>query len=487
MSFDIVFFGGTGDLTWRKLMPALFQAHRHGALPANGRVLAAARTELDDAGYRRWLLDHFRLLDWDEPFDDAEFDDFARMIVYRSVDLTGQGSYQALATWVAQGKADAIVIYLATAPDLFKRIAKGVAAVGLNDPRVRLVLEKPLGRNLESAREINASVREDFAEHQIFRIDHYLGKQSVQNLMALRFGNYMFEPLWRRDSIESVQITLAEDLGVEKRGGYYDKSGALRDMVQNHLLQLLCMVAMEAPVTSGADCIRDEKLKVLRSLRRYGPGDVARYVVRGQYTAGTVGGRNVPGYLQEEGVPADSTTETFVALRAEIDNWRWAGVPFFLRTGKRLGDRGAQIVVNFRKVPHTIFEPPTGAAANNRLIIRLQPEDSIEMHLLAKASNRAKAEQGRLAPVRLDLDFRETFGTETIEAYERLLRKLIAGRLDLFVRLDEQLAAWEWVMPIIESWEQEASPPRPYRSGTWGPGAASALTARDGTVWPEEL
>lgn len=485
MSFDIVFFGGTGDLTWRKLMPALFQAHRHGALPGRGRVLAMARTEMDDDQYRQWLLEHFRRLQWDEPFTDDEFNQFAQMLCYRHADLSESAGYQALADWVDQAQADAVVIYLATAPGLFTQIAKGVAGVGLNTDRVRIVLEKPLGRNLESARQINESVREDFAEHQIFRIDHYLGKQSVQNLMALRFGNTMFEPLWRRESIESVHITLAEDIGVEKRGGYYDRSGALRDMLQNHLLQLLCMVAMEPPVSSDPDDIRNEKLKVLRSLRPYGPTEVSKHVVRGQYQAGTVNGQSVPGYLDEEGVPPDSHTETFIALRAEIDNWRWAGVPFFLRTGKRLADRGAEIVITFRQVPHSIFETP-GSAAQNRLIIRLQPEDSIEMHLLAKASNRAKAEQGRLAPVRLDLDFKETFGTQTIEAYERLLRKLIAGRLDLFVRLDEQLAAWQWVMPILEAWEQDTAPPRPYRAGTWGPAAASALTARAGVSWPEE-
>jgi len=485
MGFDIVFFGGTGDLTWRKLMPALFQAYRHGALPDGGRVLAMARTEMSDGQYHEWLLTHFRQLHWDEAFTDEEFGGFASMISYRSADLTEQVGYAELASWVNRGQATAVVIYLATAPGLFKQIARSVAAAGLNDERIRLVLEKPLGRDLASAKEINASVRQDFAEHQIFRIDHYLGKQSVQNLMALRFGNFLFEPLWRRESIASVHITLAEDIGVEKRGGYYDRSGALRDMLQNHLLQLLCMVAMEPPVSSDPDDIRNEKLKVLRSLRKFAPGDVSRYVVRGQYQAGIVDGKQVPGYLDEAGVPPDSHTETFIAVQAEIDNWRWAGVPFFLRTGKRLADRGAEIVVTFRQIPHSIFDSPEGAA-QNRLIIKLQPDDSIELHLLAKASNRAKAEQGRLAPVRLDLDFKETFGTETIEGYERLLRKLIAGRLDLFVRLDEQLAAWEWVMPILEAWEQDTASPRPYRCGTWGPAAASALTARAGVSWPEE-
>jgi glucose-6-phosphate 1-dehydrogenase len=377
-------------------------------------------------------------------------------------------------------------MYLATAPSLFVQACKGLAAVGLNEARVRVVLEKPLGHDLASAREINDAVRQLFSERQIFRIDHYLGKQSVQNLMALRFGNAIFEPLWRREAIADVQITIAEDLGVEGRGGYYERSGALRDMMQNHLLQLLCIVAMEPPASSDADSIRDEKLKVLRCLKRFDPTTISTHVVRGQYRAGVAAGVAVPGYLDEPGVDPGSHTETFVAVRTEIENWRWAGVPFLLRTGKRLGTRGAEIVINFRPVPHPIFEG-TEAPARNRLVISLQPDDTIEMHLLAKASNRAKAEQGRLVPVKLDLDFRQTFGTQTIEAYERLLRKVIAGRLDLFVRFDEQMAAWEWVSPILDAWAQDPTPPRPYAAGTWGPPAASALASRDGSSWPEEI
>ncbi len=484
--YDLIFFGGTGDLTWRKLMPGLYQAFRHGGLPGTGRVLAVARSEMDDDGYRAWLREKMTASQWDEPFDAQVFEAFAARIQYLAGDLAEADTHARVARWVAGGDAQAVVLYLATAPSLFEIIARRVAEAGLNDERVRIVLEKPLGRNLDGATRINATVREHFAEHQIFRIDHYLGKQSVQNLMALRFGNTLFEPLWRREWIDSVQITLAEDLGVEGRGGYYDQSGALRDMVQNHLLQLLCMVAMEPPVSNRADDIRDEKLKVLRALRPYQPTDVSRFVVRGQYREGSVRGKVVPGYLEEEGVPRDSHTETFVALRCEIENWRWAGIPFYLRTGKRLGARCAQIVVNFRPLPHSIFE---GAANrySNRLVISLQPEDTISLHLMAKASNRARAEQGRLAPVALDLDFRETFGAQTIEGYERLLRKLIAGRLDLFVRLDEQLAAWEWVMPILDTWAQYPDPPRPYNAGTWGPSASATMLAREQALWPEEI
>jgi glucose-6-phosphate 1-dehydrogenase len=484
MSFALVFFGGTGDLTWRKLMPALFQAHRHGAVPDDWRVLAVAREGTDTQRYRAWLAGKFSTLHWDEPFTQAEFDAFAARLEYTPLDLSKPESFVQLKSWVSAKPADDVIFYLATTPYLFGGICQGLANVGLNAPHMRVVLEKPLGHDLASCRQINELVARCFTEKQTFRIDHYLGKQSVQNLMALRFGNAVFEPLWRRDVIANVQITIAEDLGVESRGGYYDKSGALRDMVQNHLLQLLCIVAMEPPASEDADSIRDEKLKVLRCLKPFSAADIERDVIRGQYRSGKANGQAVPGYLQEEGVPANSITETFVAIRTEIENWRWAGVPFFLRTGKRLAERGAEIVINFRQVPHPIFEMPNGST--NRLVIRLQPEDEIELQLLAKASNRAKAEQGRLVPVKLDLDFRETFGKQTIEGYERLLRKVIAGRLDLFVRADEQYAAWQWVEPILHAWTNDTQGPRPYTAGSWGPPAASAMAARDNTAWPEE-
>jgi len=485
MSYDLIFFGGTGDLAWRKLMPAMYEAFRHGALPGAGRILAAARERHDHSSYRLWLRDRFKELSWDEAFCEQAFDRFAQSLYYLPMDLSDPLSYERLSAWIDQQTTQAVVIYLATAPKLFTQICLSLGEAGLNRPNVRIVLEKPLGHDLLSAIEINEAVLSVFSEQQVFRIDHYLGKQSVQNLMALRFGNSLFEPLWRREWISSVQITIAEDLGVEKRGAYYDHSGALRDMVQNHLLQLLCMVAMEPPSSDDADSVRDEKLKVLRSLRPFSAADVAQNVVRGQYRAGSIVGRAVRGYRDEPGVRADSSTETFVALRTEIENWRWAGVPFFLRTGKRLAARGAEIVINFRPVPHPIFQTPIGSE-NNRLVIRLQPEDSIELHLLAKASRRDRAEQGRLAPVALDLDFKEAFGSQSIEAYERLLRKVIAGRLDLFVRFDEQRAAWSWVMPILDSWAQHPETCRPYAAGTWGPPAASALTAREGITWPEE-
>jgi glucose-6-phosphate 1-dehydrogenase len=359
-------------------------------------------------------------------------------------------------------------------------VCEQLGAAGLNGPGVRVVLEKPLGRDLASAQQINRVVAAAFSEEQAFRIDHSLGKPAVQNVSALRFGNALFEPLWRRDSIANIQITIAEDIGVGTRGDFYDRTGALRDMVQNHALQLLTMIAMEPPPTNDADAIRVEKLKVLKSLKPFTADSVARDVVRGQYQAGTVGGEKVPGYRDEAKVPADSSCETFVALRTEVQNWRWAGVPFYLRTGKRLAAHEAHIVVVFRQVPHPIFP---GANRANKLVIKLQPEDGLELHLLAaKGSGQSEV----LAPVSLDLDFDKAFATQRVGAYERLLLDALAGRLNLFVRSDEQEQAWRWVEPILDAWAADPNGPRPYAAGSWGPAASSALVARDGCAWDEE-
>mgnify|MGYP000930142142 CR=1 FL=1 len=480
MSFDLVFFGGTGDLTWRKLMPALFQAFRHGKLPPGGRILAVARDDQSDQRYRDWLKERFREVDGAKRPTEEEFEQFAQLVHYRRMDLSQPEHYAGLKTWLEERNADTVVLYLATSPHLFTQICEQLGAAGLNHDRIRVVLEKPLGHDLASAQAINQVVRKVFAEKQAFRIDHYLGKPSVQNLMALRFGNALFEPLWRRESIANIQITLAERLGVGTRGGFYDGTGALRDMIQNHALQLLTMIAMEPPSSNDADAIRDEKLKVLRSLKPFTAESVTRDVVRGQYRAGNVEGAAVPGYLEEVKVPAGSQCETFVALRTEVDNWRWAGVPFYLRTGKRLAERDAQIVVNFRDVPHKIFP---GTYHPNRLVIKLQPEDGLELQLM---DHKGTGQGEQLTPVSLDLDFDKAFATNRVGAYERLLLDAIAGRLNLFVRSDEQEQAWRWVEPILAAWAADTSGPRPYAAGSWGPAAASALVARDGFSWVEE-
>jgi glucose-6-phosphate 1-dehydrogenase len=484
MSFDLVFFGGTGDLTWRKLMPALFQAFRHGKLPEGGRILAVARDARSNDEYRRFIRDRFGEVEASKRPNDEEFERFAELLHYRRMDLSRPQDYAGLKAWLDARGATTTVLYLATSPYLFPVICEQLGAAGLNGAQVRVVLEKPLGHDLESAQQINRVVRSVFREEQAFRIDHYLGKPAVQNLMALRFGNALFEPLWRRESIANIQITLAESLGVGTRGDYYDKTGALRDMIQNHALQLLTMIAMEPPSTSDADAIRDEKLKVLRSLKPFTAETVMRDVVRGQYKAGTVQGDPVKGYLEEVKVPPGSTCETFVALRTEVQNWRWAGVPFYLRTGKRLPGRDAQIVVNFRAVPHPIFP---GSHRANKLVIKLQPEDGLELHLLAAKGSLSQGGAAELlSPVKLDLDFDKAFPTERVGAYERLLLDAIAGRLNLFVRSDEQEQAWRWVMPILQAWALDPNGPRPYAAGSWGPPAASAMVARDGCAWDEE-
>ncbi|HEX6361588.1 MAG TPA: glucose-6-phosphate dehydrogenase [Albitalea sp.] len=483
MAFDLVFFGGTGDLTWRKLMPALFQAFRHGKLPPGGRILAVARDEWTDERYRAWLRERFQdVIGGKRPTEEA-FERFAQLVHYRRMDLSQPEHYARLRQWLQERRADTVVLYLATSPHLFTVICEQLAAAELNQPHVRVVLEKPLGHDLASAQEINRVVRSAFSETQAFRIDHYLGKPSVQNLMALRFGNALFEPLWRRESIANIQITLAEELGVGTRGDFYDRTGALRDMIQNHALQLLTMVAMEPPSRNDADAIRDEKLKVLRSLKPFTGEAVARDVVRGQYRRGAADGQPVHGYVEEPKVPPDSRTETFVAVRTEVANWRWAGVPFYLRTGKRLAARDASIVVNFRPTPHSIF---AGMHPPNKLVIKLQPEDGLELHLLAM---KGTGQQEQLVPVFLDLDFDKAFAENRVGAYERLLTDAIAGRLNLFVRSDEQEQAWRFVEPILDAWAREndaGGGPRPYAAGTWGPAAASALVARDGFVWAEE-
>jgi len=480
--FDFIAFGGTGDLAERKLLPALYQRQRAGQFSEPTRIIGTSRAKMSHKEYREFarkaISDHVKAAE----IEPEQLETFLARLHYVAADGKSGDGFDAIRKQV--GESDRIrVFYMAVAPALFGDIAKHLKASDLISQKSRIVVEKPIGRDLASARTLNDQIGSYFDEHQIFRIDHYLGKEAVQNLLALRFGNTLFEPLWRREWIASVQITVTEKVGVEGRGDFYDKTGALRDMVQNHLLQLLCMVAMEPPSNIESDSVRDEKLKVLRSLRPIGRGEVEHKAVRGQYRAGAVDGEKVCGYAEEEGIAPESKTETFVALKAEIDTWRWAGVPFYLRTGKRMQERLAEIVVNFRQVPHCIFDMPACPQTPNRLVIRLQPDESVKLYLLAKQPG---GDEIRLRPVFLDLDFDETFKTRRPDAYERLLTDVIRGRLTLFMRGDELEEAWKWVEPILDAWQASYDSPKTYQAGSWGPAASTALLSRDGFCWPEE-
>lgn len=477
--FDLVLFGGTGDLALRKLLPALYLRHHEQQLPEQGRIICAARGKHSTEEFIAIMEEAARRHVKPEEFHSDSWSSFCQRVLYLRIDITLQEDYKPLQQVLAEYPERVRVFYLSTAPGLFSRICSGVHEAGLITEKSRVALEKPLGRDLQSALQINDELTDAFAEQQIYRIDHYLGKETVQNLMALRFGNSLFEPLWRREHIRDVQITIAESLGVEGRAGYYDQTGALRDMVQNHLLQLLVILTMEPPISIDSNCVRDEKIKVLRSLKPITGKDVTRNTVRGQYKAGSVNGNSITAYRDAEGVPADSNTETYVAIKAEIESWRWKGVPFFLRTGKSMPEKRTEIIINFKSAPHSIFETPD---STNRLIIRLQPEEIIKLQIFAKGRGDAM----RLLPVNLDLDFNQAFKKRQMISYERLLSDIIRGNQTLFNHREEVAAAWNWIDPIIEGWEEHNVKSQQYVAGTWGPAAASALIARDECGWAEE-
>jgi glucose-6-phosphate 1-dehydrogenase len=481
--FDLVLFGGSGDLAMRKLLPAMYARDVANDLPATARIICVGRADASQEEFLQTVETTSKPLIKSPAVTPAAWARFTARIVYVSLNATDAGSYAGLVEALRKDEAITKVYYLATPPAIFAQICEALKTNGLVTKNSRVVLEKPLGRDLASAKQINAEVGKVFEESQIYRIDHYLGKETVQNLLALRFGNILFEPLWRREWISDVQITIAEKLGVGNRMGYYDTSGALRDMLQNHLLQLLCIVAMEPPTSISPDAVRDSKLQVLRSLKKFTPTTLAQNIVRGQYRAGHVDGKAVPSYRDEPDAPEHSRTETFVAMKAEIDTWRWAGVPFYLRTGKRMADGLAEIVVRFKQIPHSIFNQPTNSFQPNSLVIRLQPDEGLRMNLMAKTPGDGM----RLKQAELELDFREQFKSPRMEAYERLLLDVLRGQLTLFMRGDELEAAWEWVEPILDNWESDDSYPLPYTSGTWGPAAASALIGRDGLQWREEV
>ncbi|MGI9434705.1 MAG: glucose-6-phosphate dehydrogenase [Geminicoccaceae bacterium] len=481
--FDLIVFGGTGDLAQRKLMPALYHRDRDGQMPADSRIIGISRRDYDRESYVAIIEQAIR-----EHVDPTQIDEqclvrFLDRLDHVTLDASGDAGWQALVDRLSGHHDRVRVFYLATAPRLFGDICRRIGEVGLNTPETRVVLEKPIGQDLTSARAINDGVGKVFTEEQIFRIDHYLGKETVQNLMALRFANSMFEPLWNASAIDHVQITVAESIGVEGRGGYYDKSGALRDMVQNHMLQLLCLVAMEPPTCFTADSVRDEKLKVLQALKPIRDVDVSQKTVRGQYRAGSTNGHPVPGYADEIDAVDGSRTETFVSLKAEVENWRWSGVSFYLRTGKRLPTRTSEIVIQFKTIPHSIFNVPADQITANRLVVRLQPDEGMELSLMVKDPGPGGM---RLREAALNLSFAETFKVRYPDAYERLLMDIVRGNPTLFMRRDEVEAAWSWIEPILGSWEQQREPPKGYTAGTWGPSAAIALIERDGRTWYEE-
>ena len=481
--FDYIVFGGAGDLALRKLLPALFHRRRDGQIPDGCRIVGVSRRGLSDTEYRTLARQALESYVDRELLDPAQVDGFLTMLSFVAADATSASGWDALAKTL-KGREDNIrAFYLATAPELFAPICKNIAKAGLATRKSRVVIEKPIGSSLDSARKLNDDIAKTFDESQIFRIDHYLGKETVQNLMALRFANSLFEPQWNSAQIDHVQITVAETIGVGSRGPYYDKAGALRDMMQNHLLQLLCLVAMEPPDSMDPDSVRDEKLKILRSLKTIDAGNHDDLTVRGQYRAGASGDEGaVPAYLDEiEG--GESRTETFVAVKAEIETWRWAGVPFYLRTGKRLAERLSEIVVAFRSIPHSIFDGTAGRIRSNKLVIRLQPDEGVKLFLMVKDPGPGGM---RLRYVPLDMSFAHTFKQRNPDAYERLLMDVIRGNATLFMRRDEVEAAWAWIDPILNGWANTRQKPQGYTAGTWGPSTAIALIERDGRTWYED-
>ncbi len=479
----MLLFGATGDLARRMLLPSLYGLHVDGLLPDALTITGSARSELDDQGYRdlaRVALDEFLPADRK---DDAQIDSFLRRLAFQPADLSDPNGFQPLADKVGD-VSGGLAIYLSTAPSLFETAVEGLEKVGLSGDTVRIGLEKPLGYDLVSSREINDAVAKAFPEERTFRIDHYLGKETVQNILALRFGNSFFEPVWNARGIDNVQITISETVGLEERAGYYDGTGALRDMVQNHILQLLALVAMEPPAQFDGGAVRDEKAKVFRSLRPITPETSGHDTVTGQYDAGASKGAIVGSYVDELGKP--STTETFVAIKAHIDNWRWQGVPFYLRTGKRMTTRRSEIAIQFKPVPHSMFAGRGGRLQPNTLIIRLQPEEYIQLLVMAKEPGLDR-EGVRLREVPLNLSLDHEFaGSRRRIAYERLLLDLIEGDQTLFVRRDEVEAQWRWIDGIREGWAANGARPKGYASGTWGPSGAVALTERDGVTWQDD-
>jgi len=488
---SFVIFGVTGDLAHRLVIPALYNLAASDLLPDKFCLVGVARKGVTSDKLRDSLMKGLREFAT-RPVDDTIAQRLLSCVTCIEADPKDPASFDAMSKQLteleaARNTGGNRLFYLATPPNAFLPISRELGRTGMlaeNGAWRRLVVEKPFGTDLASAKALNSELLKLVPEHEIYRIDHYLGKETVQNILVLRFANGMFEPIWNRNHIDHVQITVDEQLGVGHRGSFYDQTGALRDMVQNHLLQLLCLTAMEPPARNDQESIRGEKIKVLRSLRRIETlEDVARKTVRAQYRAGSIDGRSVPGYLEEDDIAPHSNTETFVALKAEIDNWRWAGVPFYLRTGKRMGHRVSEIVIQFRRVPHLLFPDQAGMMQENRLIIRLQPDESIKLGLMIKVPGSKMV----LKRVFLNLNLADTYEGRPPLAYERLLMDVIRGNATLFMHRDEVEEAWKWCEPILDGWQERGDRVRAYSAGSWGPSESIALLVRDDRSWYEQV
>ncbi|MEM7520441.1 MAG: glucose-6-phosphate dehydrogenase [Pseudomonadota bacterium] len=475
--FDLVIFGGTGDLARRKILPGLFRRYCAGQMPEGARVIGAARGDLDSDGYRAMVSEAISEFDPDRAEQTAKLQTFLANIFYVPIDARGEKGWQELQS-LMKGEDRVEAYYFSVSPALFGDLAERLHHWGMAGPEARIVVEKPFGRDLKTAKDLNDTLAAHFDETQIYRIDHYLGKETVQNLMAVRFGNMLFEPLWNAQYVDHIQITVAETVGVGGRGEYYDKSGAMRDMVQNHLMQLLCLIAMEPPAKFDPDAVRDEKLKVIRALDPVLP----HHIMRGQFEAKAGSEDSHPGYREAVGDPR-SKTESFIALRTTISNWRWAGTPFYLRTGKRMSTRSSVITVVFKETRHSIFDVEAGNH-RNVLSIRLQPDEGITLGVTIKEPGPGGM---RLIDVPLDMTFAEALGegAAEVDAYERLIMDVIRGNQTLFMRGDEVEAAWAWTDPIIEGWEARGEVPKPYDNGSDGPLDAHELLRREGRAWRE--
>lgn len=477
--FDLIIFGGGGDLALRKLLPAMYRAYHEGSLPASSRIFPTVRDEQKQASYLQTAQEAVKTHLEEGEYTEQKWQDFTSCLFPTVINVSAQDAYwQQLKSQLAQGSSER-VFYLSLPPAVYGDCCENLNKAGLITDTSRVVVEKPIGYNGQSAEQINTKIAQYFTESQIFRIDHYLGKETVQNLMALRFTNSLFENLWDSKTIDHIQISLSETVGLESRAGFYDKAGALRDMVQNHLLQLLCLVAMESPNKLNANSIRAEKLKVLEALRPLVAEEVDNNTVRGQYVSGSLNGQLVSGYLDELDAGV-SNTETFVAIRAYIDNWRWAGVPFYLRTGKRLAQRCAEIVVQFKPVSHNVYNHNVGKIEPNRLVIRLQPEESIQLTLMSKRLDNLDMQ---LEPVTLNIELAEAYSKGFVsDPYKRLILDAADNNPALFIHRDEVRQAWQWIDPILERWKNQDEPAL-YRAGSWGPDDADELLAQNNHHW----